>query len=272
MCDLRKFFLPAVVSALLSLEAFGVTGKDAECIVTFPFDSVNFDKANLVSCIKTKNTKKQQIRFIHIFATASSPGTLAYNRKLSDRRADSIAATLKEALPNTKLKVHGGGEHPYGQTAKVYVLYGDGPVQVRYVKEPPKPKNYRALATAGRDYYWGSEDFYNRTGIELSRRFLHDGERFYSELGLGLSYLAEDEIRDLQSQKVFYTVGYKRGSVFTGIQAFVGNVTRSDFVQNRFNGGGIYLLGLERGSFSTQLAVGRSERFTHLGVGLGTRF
>jgi hypothetical protein len=101
--------------------------KAIQCVVEFKYDSVQFDQKKLLGCYSS--LKPSDVRYFHVFATASPGGSQAHNQQLSDGRAKAMSAFLKSRFPDVKVHTIGGGiNNRFGKS---------GVVSAILVPEPP---------------------------------------------------------------------------------------------------------------------------------------
>ena len=90
-----------------------------QCIVVFKMGSAEVDKKALNKCMSQFNLK--DINYIEIFTTSSPQGGLAYNHKLSDKRAKSLTNELKNLNAEIDIK-NGGSSFVYGRQGTIVFL------------------------------------------------------------------------------------------------------------------------------------------------------
>ncbi|MBL6990635.1 MAG: hypothetical protein ISR65_12695 [Bacteriovoracaceae bacterium] len=260
--------------------------KEITCQVWFKFDSIVVNKKSLTKCVSQVNQK--YIDFVHIFATASDPGTMKYNRKLSLQRARAVKQTLIESFPKIKnIVVKEGGEHPDGQQATIFVYANTnkhsqaitlGQAAVSKTREPINEINQRLNLFSfrvGQERYRMSNNNYKSVGIDYKRMKLIFSNNFFLSYGVSFTSYADDSFLDLYGIYGTLGVDYKYQNFILGIESFAGGFSHfNKRVKNTtvFDPGGNTKIGFDSEAYTATINYGISKSFEKLTFNFGIKF
>lgn len=265
--ETSSLVLLAILTALLLCVNVSAATRSIECEVHFPFDSVDYNAGEFDECLRSAKAQKADLQFVHIFATASFPGTLRYNRLLADRRAEALSSRIQTMFPKAQVRSMGGGEHTAGQSAKVFFLASESEspamtAQRIGAKSDGPSTRFRVAIRGGKDFHADSDTRYNQVGAEMGYRFNSFTRLFTPEAGIAINHLSEDDVRDLYSQEGFGGVSLNYGLLLAGLRGKVSNLSRNDMAQNRFDAGADARLGIEGKRWSLVGSYGQTASFS----------
>lgn len=122
----RIFCLVVTLLAAGSARAqdIAAASKVVSCAIEFANNSIEFDEDYMRQCLQQVDPGR--VTYVHVFATASSPGSVEHNLALSQVRAEKVAhfvSKIKPKLP--QIHAFGGGENPrFGRQARIFVVIG----------------------------------------------------------------------------------------------------------------------------------------------------
>lgn len=177
------------------------------CAIEFPLDDVRFDEKQIVDCFK--DVKADRIAYLHVFATATPPGTVDHNFYLSNRRAGAIEAYLKNHYPAVPVHAFAGGQNDkFGKMARIFAVIVpetppanpnkvievapaplvQAPPQIEYRVVQAPPSGISVSCSLGSAAFLRHNDPYQLIAAEATAPLPRDG--FGTKIHAGLRYAA----------------------------------------------------------------------------------
>jgi hypothetical protein len=277
----------AMVLAVLSPAAYAA---QKNCQITFEFNSAKVDPKAVDVCADV--LKLQAGDKVQINAFASEEGTLAYNLKLSQKRAAAVSSALHKRVKGLDVKAKGLGERD--MESRVAILITGATDADVAADEIPGTKvaalgttDAVATKTASSSSTQGRWRVALRSGFDTTR--IEQREEYFAP-GLDLAYLpnvhpnvrlevgalaslyAEGNRNRLGSYHFAPMVGYQNSGYVAGVRGLAGVVHSYETDKDFTDTGAELRLGVERDQWSLFLGAGRSSTLDRVGMDFGVRF
>ena len=273
-----KYLLLIIVMLFILSLAIKAKQTVKVCKVQFPHNSIVFNQKKLSSCLSSIPAD-QNISYVHIQATATPPGTVKYNLKLSETRAKVVKDFVLNKYPQTTLNIFGGGENPNrGRQATVHLIMNKiektpAAKVVKITKRTPrialklkkkviKPssKNFQLGILPGIQQFEFGQTYYKSLGAELTydKKF---NKSFSMSIGARIASQADDDFLDIYSSYALLGAFYHYKLFKVGLNLPTGLIANNS--QNSFDNGVEGRVGLEVDNWAILFGLGKTKHFQY---------